>query len=130
MQSNDCTEKGGGLLQNMIKTIPIKKNYEFVRIYKKGKFYVGKFIILYVVANNFNLNRLGITASKKVGNSVKRNRFRRLIKENYRMVEERIKSGVDCVFVARNCDEIPGYLEIKKEMKFLLKKLNIFDQEK
>ncbi|MCX8128987.1 MAG: ribonuclease P protein component [Clostridia bacterium] len=114
----------------MIKTVPIKKNYEFLRIYKKGKFYVGKFIILYVLANNFSMNRLGITASKKVGKSVIRNRLRRLIKENYRMYESTIKEGYDYVFVARNTDVIPVFSDIKREMKFLLKKLDVFIQEK
>lgn len=114
----------------MIKTIPIRKNYEFLRIYKKGKFYVGKFIILYYLANNSNINRIGITASKKVGNAVKRNRIRRLIKENFRIYEDFVKQGCDFVFVARNNDVLPVYTEIKKEMKFLLKKLNIFEQEK
>lgn len=114
----------------MIKSFPIKKNFEFLRIYKKGRFYVGKYIILYCLANNSNINRIGITASKKVGKSVKRNRIRRLIKENFRTYEEFIKLGYDCVFVARNNDELPVFTEIKREMKFLLRKLNIFDQEK
>lgn len=114
----------------MIKTVPLKKNYEFVRAYKKGKFFVGKYIILYVLRNGLNCNRLGITVSKKVGKSVERNRIRRLIKENYRLYEEYLKSGIDYIFVARSFDIMPGFIEIKKEMKFLEKKLNVFDQEK
>lgn len=114
----------------MVKTVPIKKNYEFLKLYKKGKFYVGKFIVLYVLMNKLDKNRLGITASKKIGKSVTRNRYRRLIKENYRLYEEYIKLGNDLVFVARSSDKLPGFLEIRKEMKFLLRKLNVFDQEK
>lgn len=114
----------------MIKTVPIKKNYEFLRLYKKGKFFVGKLIILYVIKNNLGVNRLGITASKKVGKSVKRNLFRRRIRESYRFYEGFVKDGIDCLFVARNREEVPEFLEIKREMKFLLRKLNIFDQEK
>lgn len=110
----------------MIKTVPIRKNFEFLKIYKRGKFFVGKYIILYCVANNSNINRLGITASKKVGKSVKRNRIRRLIKESYRLWEENVKDGYDCVFVARSQEVLPSFIEIKKEMKFLFKKLNIF----
>lgn len=114
----------------MKKTVPIKKNYEFMRVYKKGKFYVGKFIILYVLSNNFEMTRLGVTTSKKVGKSVIRNRLRRLIKESYRVQEENIPTGFDLVFVARNNDTIPGYWEIKREMKFLLKKLNVYVESK
>lgn len=114
----------------MKKTVPLKKNYEFVKAFKKGKFFAGKYLILYALNNNSNINRLGITASKKVGKSVKRNRLRRLIKENYRLLEGFIKSGFDLVFVARSNEETPGILDVRREMKFLLRKLNVFDQEK
>lgn len=114
----------------MRNTIPIKKNTEFVRIYKRGKFFVGKFLVLYAYKNYSKVNRLGITASKKFGKSVQRNRIRRLIKENYRLFEQFLKTGYDLVFVARNSAEIPDYTSVKKEMKFLLKKLSILDQEK
>jgi len=114
----------------MLKTVPIKKNNEFSRVYKKGKFFVGKFIILYVLTNNLSINRLGITVSKKIGKSVRRNRFKRLIRENYRQYEEYVKNGYDFVFVARNSDKFPVFLEIKREMKYLFKRLEVFNQEK
>lgn len=111
-------------------TVPIKKNIEFQRTYKKGKFFVGKFLVLYALKNNTEINRLGITASRKFGKSVKRNRIRRLIKENYRLIEEFLKTGYDLVFVARNSDEVPDYVSIKKEMKYLFKRLSLLNQEK
>jgi len=114
----------------MEKTIPVKKNYEFKRIYKRGKFFVGRFIILYVLTNSYSCNRLGITVNKKIGKSVKRNRIRRLIKENYRHYENFIKDGYDLVFVSRSTIDLPEFTDIKKEMKFLLKKLNVFNREK
>lgn len=114
----------------MEKTVPIKKNHEFLRTYRKGRFFAGKFIILYVLRNNSDINRLGVTVSRKYGKSVKRNRIRRLIKECYRSYESFVKDGFDCVFVARNPGDEPGFTDIKKEMKFLLKKLDVFDREK
>lgn len=114
----------------MKNTVPLKKNSEFLRLYKRGKFFVGKFMVLYIFANRSEFNRIGITVSRKFGKSVKRNRVRRLIKESYRFYESFIKVGYDLVFVARSSDQTPDYLNVKKEMKFLLKKLNIFDQEK
>ena len=114
----------------MIKTVSLTENKQFLRLYKKGKYYVGKFIVLYVSQNKMNINRIGITVSKKIGKSVKRNKVRRLIRENYRLYEGYIKSGFDCVFVARESDRLPDFWEIRKEMKFLLRKLEIFDQEK
>jgi ribonuclease P protein component len=115
----------------MVKTISLKKNYEFARTYRKGRFYVGKYIILYVSPNSMPMNRLGITVSKKVGKSVVRNREKRLIKECYRFYEEYTADGFDFVFVARAFEVYqPTFVEIKKEMKFLLKKLEVFDAEK
>ena len=113
----------------MIKIVPIKKNKDFVKLYKRGKFYVGRLIVLYVFLNNSNINRIGVTVSKKVGNSVKRNRIRRLIKENYRSYEGFVKTGYDFVFTARKFVVMPDFYDIKKEMKFLLKKLDVFDRE-
>ncbi|WP_242973987.1 ribonuclease P protein component [Clostridium thermosuccinogenes] len=118
------------LLHSMYKTIPIKKNYEFLRIYKKGRFYVGKFIVLYVMDNNLNVRRLGITVGKKFGKSVRRNRVKRLIRENYRVYEPFLNDSCDYVFVARNTGLVPDYSDISKEMKFLFKKLGVFDREK
>lgn len=113
----------------MDKTVPLKKNYEFMRLYKKGRFFVGKYIVLYVIKNNTKTNRLGITVNKKVGKAVRRNRLKRLIKECYRQYELSVKEGCDLVFVARNSEKLPGYLEINREMKFLLKKLDLFMQD-
>lgn len=114
----------------MKKTVPLKKNYEFMRVYKKGRFYVGRYIILYVLPNRFTGLRLGITASKKVGKSVCRNRLKRLIRESYRFYEDFVNDGFDLVFVARNSDNAPDYHDICREMKFLLKKMEVFDKEK
>lgn len=108
----------------------LKKNYEFSRIYKKGKFYVAKYLILYSLKNNLGCKRFGITASRKYGKSVKRNRIRRLIKESCRYYDRFVMNGYDFVFVARNNDTIPNYNDIRKEIKYLFKKLDVFDKEK
>jgi len=113
----------------MVKTETLKKNYEFARLYKKGKFYAGRYLVIYVLTNNYGINRVGITASKKVGKSVKRNRLRRLIKENYRRLEPCLKQGQDIVIVARKSEELPDYYAIGKEMKYLFKKLDVLDKE-
>jgi ribonuclease P protein component len=112
----------------MKKTVSLKKNYEFVRAYKKGKFFVGRYLVVYVLKNRLGINRLGITANKKVGKSVRRNRVKRLIRENYRFYEDSISGGYDIVFVARNPDKEYGFSEIRREMKFLLKKMQVFDR--
>ena len=116
----------GGPAFNMIKTQTIKKNSDFLRVYKKGRFYVGKFIVLYILANNLNVNRLGIAVSKKIGKSVRRNRIRRLIRESYRALECSLKDGLDFIIVARASEEMPEFSDVKKELRFLMKRLDAF----
>ena len=72
--------------------------------------------------------KLGITISKKVGNSVVRNRIRRLIRENYRVLENRLILGFDVVFIARVNNRLPTYYEIRKEMKYLFNRLDMFSK--
>ena len=69
----------------------LKKNYEFKNVLTKGKYYGGKQIEAFVLKNNKPFVMLGIAVSKKVGNSVSRNRIKRLIKENYRLLEKDVK---------------------------------------
>ncbi|MGE5612784.1 MAG: ribonuclease P protein component [Bacillota bacterium] len=114
----------------MKKTVSLKKNYEFVRIYKKGKFFAGRYLVIYVLNNRLGINRLGITVNKKAGKSVRRNRIKRLIRESYRLYEDFILESYDIVFFARETELEYTYKEITKEMKYLLKKAQVFDQEK
>ena len=82
-------------------TVPINENRQFVRLYNTGRSQVGSFLVLYYKGNGRNINRLGITVSKKIGKAVVRNRARRLIKESFRLHEHEIKKGYDIVIVAR-----------------------------
>ena len=79
----------------------LKKNKDFLSVYRNGKSYANKYLVMYVLENNTNQNRLGISASKKVGNSVVRHRFCRLVRESYRLHEDIFNSGLDIVVVAR-----------------------------
>ena len=65
----------------------IKKNEEFREIYNQGKSYANKYLVMYIYENGTQNNRIGISVSKKVGNSVVRHRLTRLIRESYRLNE-------------------------------------------
>lgn len=86
----------------------LKKNSDFQAVYKKGVSYANKYLVMYVLENSLGSNRIGISVSKKVGNSVVRHRLKRLVKENYRLREEMFNSGLDIVIVirvnAKDCD--------------------------
>lgn len=77
----------------------IKKNCEFQKVYKKGKSFANKLLIIYVLKNESDKNRLGISVSKKVGNSVVRHSRSRLLREIFRLQE--IQTGYDIVVVVR-----------------------------
>ncbi|MBD5467746.1 MAG: ribonuclease P protein component [Lachnospiraceae bacterium] len=79
----------------------LKKNRDFQNVYQNGRSYANKYLVMYVLKNNLGTNRIGISVSKKVGNSVVRHRLTRLVREIYRLHEEMFNSGLDIVVVAR-----------------------------
>ena len=79
----------------------IKENRAFQRAYARGRYYVGPVLVTYVVKNRRKGLRVGITTGKKIGNAVKRNRSRRVIREAFREIADRVTPGFDLVFVAR-----------------------------
>ncbi len=110
----------------MVKLITLKKNKEFRRAYFKGKSIASPVLITYVQRNREKTNRLGITASKKTGNAIKRNRARRIIKEAYRQLFDNLKAGNDFVFVARAQTPFVKTDRILKDMTCHLKKLGVW----
>jgi len=99
----------------------LKDNEDFKEIYRTGKSYANKFLIMYVKRNEKSNNRLGISVSKKVGNSVVRHRITRLIRESYRLSEDSFLSGLDIIVVARVGARGKEYSEIESALLHLMK---------
>ena len=97
----------------------IKKNEEFRNVYQNGKSYANKYLVMYVLKNELNKNRIGISVSKKVGNSVIRHRITRLVRESYRLQEEMFNSSLDIVVIARGTAREVGYKEIESALLHL-----------
>ena len=94
----------------------LKSNRDFKNVYSVGKSYANKYLVMYVLENGTARNRLGISVSKKVGNSVVRHRLTRLVRESYRLHEDIFNSGLDIVVVVRvNAKEI-GYKEVESAL--------------
>lgn len=110
----------------MINTESLKKNNEFRTVYRRGKSVSNRLLVLYKLPNNTNGNRLGISVSKKVGNSVRRSRITRLIRESYRGHEEKVCIGWDLVVIARNPANGATFHEISKAMEDLFKKNKVY----
>ncbi|MBS7526525.1 ribonuclease P protein component [Fusibacter paucivorans] len=100
----------------------LKKSSDFSRVYKRGKSYADKYLVLYYLPNNSGETRVGVSVSKKVGKSVVRNRVKRLIKEAFRL-NANLENHYDIVFIARVRANNAAYPTIEKSMNFLLKKL-------
>ena len=100
-------------------TESLRKNQQFQFVYKNGKSYANKYMVMYVKKNGLEINRLGISVSKKVGNSVVRHRVKRLIKESYRLHENIFNSGLDIVIVGRPSAAAVGYEEAERALLHL-----------
>lgn len=97
----------------------LKKNSDFQFVYKNGNSYANRYLVMYVMENQSEKNRIGISVSKKVGNSVVRHRIKRLIREGYRVNEERFGKGFDIVIIARVNSKDRKYLEIESALLHL-----------
>lgn len=95
----------------------IRENREFQRAYTRGKYFVSPLLVCYVVKNRKDKLRVGITTSKKTGNAVKRNRSRRVIREAFRPLAERLPAGYDLVFVARAKTPFSKSQELRRIME-------------
>lgn len=97
----------------------LKKNSDFQKVYENGKSYANRYLVMYVLKNDLNKNRIGISVSKKVGNSVIRHHITRLIRESYRLQEDMFNSSLDIVVIARGTAREVGYHEIESALLHL-----------
>ncbi|MEG1790197.1 MAG: ribonuclease P protein component [Oscillospiraceae bacterium] len=111
-------------------TDSLKKNYEFRRLYQRGKSFARPCLVVYFRRNGSTENRLGITVSNKVGNAVTRNHVRRRLREIYRLSEAQLKRGLDIVIVARIRGANADYAVLERDYLAACAKLGIFSGEK
>lgn len=102
----------------MKKIYTLKKNYEFKNVITKGKYFVKKQIIVYIIPNKKNENIIGIAINTKLCNAVKRNYLKRKIRECYREIQQNLKKGYNIVFLWNKnvTPEKAEFYEIKKDM--------------
>lgn len=109
------------------KSDSLKNTQQFNNVYKSGKYYANKYLVMYVLKNELSTNRIGISVSKKVGNSVVRHRLTRLVRESYRLHEEMFDSGLDIVIVIRKDAALMTYEKIESAFLHLGKLHNIIN---
>lgn len=96
-------------------TDSLKRNYEFRRVYQKGKSSAVPSLAVYFRRNGGRDNRLGLTVSNKIGNAVVRNRIRRRLREIYRLNEPSLRRGIDIVVVGRTRSASADYHRLERD---------------
>lgn len=105
--------------------ISLKNKREFDKVYNCRWSVANKYLIMFICKNELGYNRVGISISKKVGNSVVRHRITRLLRESYRLNSSAVKDGYDIVVVARNSVKDKSYYEVESALLHLFKLLKI-----
>ena len=107
----------------------LKENYEFRRVYNRGKSGVTSFLVIYARPNRSGRNRLGVTVSTKLGKAVVRNRVRRRLREIYRLSQPEMKKGYDIVLVARARAAAAAYSELARAYRKGCEKLELWEKK-
>ncbi len=110
------------------KKLILRNQSDFNRVYRRGNSKGSKYVVVLYLRNRLDYTRVGFVASKKVGNSVERNKARRLMRESYRFLNEDVASGYDVVFVARNTIQSAGKEEVQKVMNKTLSKCSLIKE--
>lgn len=112
----------------MLKKDILRNKNDFTAIYKRGKSVGERYIVLFYRKNDLGYKRIAFLASKKVGNSVRRNRARRLMRENYRLMSDDLKDGYDMIFIARNSINGRKSQEVGRSMRNAVRKAKLQKQ--
>lgn len=103
----------------------LRSNAQFSEVYRTHRSFADDFLVMYIRKNGESFNRVGVSVSKKIGNSVVRHRVKRLVKEAFRNSEDMFNSGLDIVVVARACARDARYINIEESLLSLAGKARI-----
>ena len=96
-------------------TCTIKNNFEFRRLYQKGRSAASPTLVVYMRRRKGQENRIGFTVTVKLGHAVVRNRIRRRLREIYRLHEKDLCEGASLVVVARGRSVKAPYRELERD---------------
>ena len=114
----------------MKRAVTLKENYEFRRMYQRGASAVGGGMVVYCRRNKLGHNRLGLTASTKLGHAVVRNRCRRRLREVYRLNSPLLRQGYDIILVARSRTATAKWKELNDTFLKCCRKLDLLEEKR
>ena len=103
----------------------LKLTKDFKRLYYRGKCIAARTVVVYILRNRLGRNRIGLTCGKTVGKAVRRNRAKRLMRESYRILSERLKQGYDIVIIARPRITEKKCGDVLKDVRYAFSKLDM-----
>ena len=113
------------------KSLRIKKNEEFQKVFKKGKSFANRQFVVYCLEKQEQTDfRIGLSIGKKIGNAVTRNRVKRYVRQAFLELQDEVKSGYDYVIIARIPAATLDFHETKKSMEHVLKVAKMIDTPK
>ena len=114
----------------MLRNNVLRKQADFDAVYKKGKSVGDKYVVVFYRKNQLDVTRTCFLASKKVGNSVRRNRARRLMRESYRFFKDSIPEGYDIIIIARNTISGKSFSEVDSSIRRAVRRTGIVPEGK
>ena len=124
-----------------MKDIAIRENHLYNKTYKRGKSFVGKNLAVYVLKDyaagrlakanpeKKQINRLGLSVSKKLGGAVVRNRVKRIIRAAYSEHKPRLKTGFLIVIGARSASVDKKSTDLCKELEVAFRSLSMYAEQ-
>ena len=113
------------MVKNVLKPNVLRNKKDFSALYSKGKSVGDRYVVLFYKKNHLGYNRVAFLASKKVGNSVHRNRARRLMKESYRNIKGQVKDGFDLIIIGRNTINNKKFNDVLISLKSALERAGL-----
>lgn len=118
----------GESLSKLNRTYSLKRHKEFHYTYRTGRRFGGRSFALVTARNREKRVQVGFSVSKKVGNSVQRNRAKRRLKACFSPLVEQVKPGFNLIFIARSEALTIPFTEMEREMKRVLEKAAVLKE--
>ena len=113
----------------MLRPDVLRRKEDFDRIYRKGRSVGDRYVVVFCLENRLGYNRITFLASKKVGNRVRRNRARRLMRESMRTTDVKVREGYDFIIIARNTINGKKCADVKKSIEAASKKAGLLQSD-